>query len=151
LGPLLLGANLAIAVLLGIIGGVLGIILAKKLESPSSSESSENADASVMTPTPIGFIVLSGAWYLFCLDIVSLAVPALNRWISTKIPQEIVEEEENWKPSLTTIPFGPYLAAGAIICMIGGGPIEGAIRNYWEHATGSASDSSATSPAQTRS
>ena len=151
LGPLLLVANLGIAVILGIIGGVLGIILSKRIASSPESTEGDGAEQVLPTPTPIGFILLSGVWYLLCLDIISLFIPALNRWISGKIPQEMIEEEENWKPSLTTIPFGPYLAAGAILCMIGSAPIEGAIRNYWEHATGASTDPAAASTAQPRS
>jgi leader peptidase (prepilin peptidase)/N-methyltransferase len=134
LGPLLLTANLGIAVILGLIGGVTGILLASRQAKAQGAEPID--DGPLPPPTPVGFVLLAGAWYLFCLDVVALFVPPLNRWIESKVPQEVLEEDESWTPSLTTIPFGPYLAAGALVCMLFGGPIENGLRAYWRNATG---------------
>jgi len=154
LGPGLLVANLAIAVVLGIIGGVVGIALSKRqADAPAAAQHDQahtvvvaqgaEADAAVTAeeaplppPTPIPIVLLSGAWYLFCLDIVALFVKPLERWVVSKLPQEVVEDEENWEPSLTTIPFGPYLAAGALVCMLFARPIEAGLRSYMEGVTG---------------
>ena len=55
--------------------------------------------------------------------------------METEIPEIAGEEEDDWKPSLTTIPFGPYLAAGAIVCMVFAPALERELVAYWKHAT----------------
>jgi leader peptidase (prepilin peptidase) / N-methyltransferase len=136
IGPTLLVANMGIAVLAGLIGGLVGIALesAKRKSAPPETEE----EPFIATPTPIYLVLLSGVWYLLLLDIVSLFVKPLDRWIASKIPQEILEEDENWQPSFTQIPFGPYLAFGTIICMLFAGPIEQVLVEYWVDATGGA-------------
>jgi leader peptidase (prepilin peptidase)/N-methyltransferase len=140
LGPVLLTANVGIAVILGIIGGVAGMILAKRTQAQPPTDRDEGApEEAPYPPTPIWVILASGAWYLFCLDVVALFVKPLDRWIVSKFPQEAVEEEDDWKPTATTIPFGPYLAAGAILCMLFGPAIDSGIQGYWRRQTGMAS------------
>jgi hypothetical protein len=109
--------------------------LARASKSPEK-ESEPEAEEAPYVPTPVWVIVASGAWYLCCLDVAALFVKPLDRWISSKFPQEVIEEDDNWKPSLTTIPFGPYLAAGAIVCMLFGPVLEEAIQSYWKSRTG---------------
>jgi leader peptidase (prepilin peptidase)/N-methyltransferase len=136
LGPLLLTANVSIAVVLGIFGGVAGMIVARSQAKKGQQESPQpQEDESPYVPTPVWVVIASGAWYLFCLDVVSLFVKPLDRWIVSKFPQETVEEDDNWKPSVTTIPFGPYLAAGAIVCMLFGPTLESSILDYWKRQT----------------
>ena len=96
--------------------------------APRAIQAAEEAD---YAPTPIPVLILSGVWYLFCLDIVALLFPPLKAWIDAKIPSENVEEEDDWKPSATTIPFGPYLAVGALVCMLFATAIEHAIKAYF--------------------
>jgi leader peptidase (prepilin peptidase)/N-methyltransferase len=150
LGPLLLIANVGLAVILGLIGGIVGILWSRRaasrprLEPPSSQLEGETpgpihhpgeVDAPY-TPTPVWVVLLSGVWYFLCLDVVGLFFKPLDRWIVSKLPQEVVEEEDDWQPSATTIPFGPYLALGAIFCMLFGSSIQGALNAYWQNATG---------------
>lgn len=130
LGPWLLVGNMAIAVIAGLVGGLIGIAMAKKVPVPEVTEG-EATDDSFPPPTPIPFVFLAGAWYFLCLDIVALFIPALGKWIESKLPQEIVEEGDDWTPSPTAIPFGPYLALGALICMIFATPIEHGLKGYF--------------------
>lgn len=142
LGPTLLLANLGIAVVLGIIGGVAGLLLASQAEKAKAksgeAEAKPEEPESLPEPLPVSFVMLAGVWYLLCLDIVGLIVPPLNRWVESRLPAEVVEEDENWAPSVTTIPFGPYLAAGALICMLFAQPIENGIAGWWKRSTGTA-------------
>lgn len=128
LGPILVVANLGIAVVLGLLGGIAGILLAKKSKA---TEGGETDDGEMPPPTPIWVVLVAGAWYLLLLDVVALFVKPLDRWIVSKLPQEVVEEDDNWKPGLTTIPFGPYLAAGALVCMLFANPIEKKVREHF--------------------
>jgi len=135
IGPTLLLANIAIAVVLGLIGGIAGMVIARRRKKGQESAAPE-VDDPPYEPTPIWLVFLSGAWYLLCLDIVSLVVPPLDKWIASKLPAETVDEEDDWKPTATTIPFGPYLAAGALLCMLFQAEITTAMQNYWNKRTG---------------
>jgi leader peptidase (prepilin peptidase)/N-methyltransferase len=180
LGPALVVADVGIAVVLGLVGGIAGIALSKrkqpeavavkaseaptvapvapsenKPEGPADSEQPsdpavnptstadavpsasavEVAEAEYM-PTPVPLVLFAGVYYLLCLDIVALFVPALNRWAMSLyppgfFPEEKVGEEDDWKPSATTIPFGPYLAAGALICILFAAAIQAGMHDYF--------------------
>jgi leader peptidase (prepilin peptidase) / N-methyltransferase len=132
LGPLLLGASVLMAVFLGAIIGVLLIGVAT-LQRRAAGEEAE--DLGEPTAESLKSLMLCGIWYLACLDVVALAFPKLNAWLERELPDIADEEEDDWKPSLTTIPFGPYLAAGAIVCMIFAPSLERDIAAYWEQAT----------------
>ena len=100
-----------------------------RLQGEPSSEPQPEA-------TPIPLVLLGGVLYLTCLDVVALFLPPLRRWIAGQYPPELVDEEQDWEPAATAIPFGPYLAAGALICMLAGTPIQAGMKAYWDHATG---------------
>jgi leader peptidase (prepilin peptidase)/N-methyltransferase len=139
LGTWLVLGTMAMAVVLGLIGGILGILLARKqavaTEAPAERMQTGEED-STPAATPIPLVLLAGVWYLSCLDVVSQVVPRLNRVMSRYFPEEDVSaEEDDWQPGATTIPFGPYLAAGALACMIFAGPIENGLKSYF-HAGG---------------
>jgi leader peptidase (prepilin peptidase)/N-methyltransferase len=125
LGGQLLAANLAIAVVAGLVIGLamLGIASRQKQEEAPAEDEEE------YVPESIGSLLLHGAWYLLCLDIVGILVPSIYKWIGENPSEEHIEDDD-WKPSLTTIPFGPYLAIGAIICMLFANPINKGISDY---------------------
>jgi len=136
LGPLLLIGNFGMAVILGLVGGIIGIAIEKRKSKPAAStlNASEGDSALVepdWEPTPIPTILFSGLWYLLCLDAVALFVKPLREWSEQKYEQEVVSDDDDWKPSATTIPFGPYLAAGALACMLFAAPIESGLKNYF--------------------
>lgn len=126
LGPGLLVANMAIAVVAGLVIGLAMLGLASRGKSESEAD---DAEEEYLPPETIGSLFIHGAWYLFCLDIVGIFVPKIYTLIGESPSEEHVDDD-NWKPSLTTIPFGPYLAIGAIICMLFAAPIEKGISDY---------------------
>lgn len=140
LGPTLLVANIGLGVVLGLVGGIVGLIIegrrakaatASMTEAETSEEGLEEYEA-----TPVKLVLLGGVIYLFCIDIIALFVKPIEKAIADQYPPELLVEEDDWKPSATTIPFGPYLAVGALICMLAGGPIERGLTEYWKNATG---------------
>jgi leader peptidase (prepilin peptidase)/N-methyltransferase len=136
IGPLLLLANVGIAVVLGLIGGVAGLLITGVASRQVDRFEAEEDEKAVPGPTPVWVVFFVGVWYLLCLDVIALFVKPLQEWVSKILPAEVVDEEDDWQPSATTIPFGPYLAAGALVCMLFGAQIEHAMKDYWANATG---------------
>jgi leader peptidase (prepilin peptidase)/N-methyltransferase len=127
IGPLLLVANLGIAVVAGLVVGLTLIALAKRKAGSGAAED----EGPLPRPTPIPFMLFAGVWHLLCLDMVALVVKPLDRWVASKIPREILEQEDDWKPTVTTIPFGPYLAIGSVVAMLFAAPIEKGLHEYF--------------------
>ena len=147
LGPTLLLANVGLGVVLGLVGGIVGLAIegrrsravvgsAPSPTVPPFVPQGEPSPELEPEATPIPLVLLGGVLYLFCIDVVALFVPPLARWIAGRYPEELLVEGDDWTPSATAIPFGPYLAAGALICMVAGGPIERGMKAYWDGATG---------------
>jgi leader peptidase (prepilin peptidase)/N-methyltransferase len=139
LGPPLLCANMGIAVIAGLVIGLamIGYASLKQKSAGDNSSADSGSEEDFPPPESIVSLLVHGAWYLLCLDIVGLFVPRIYKLIGESPSEELLEDDD-WKPSLTTIPFGPYLAIGAVICMLFAAPIEKGLLNYWKlvtHAT----------------
>ena len=132
LGPWLLVGNLGIAVVAGLVGGIAGILIDKRKALPESADATAaEEEEAPYEPTPIPLVIFAGAMYVLCIDVFALFIPPLRRYLEAKFPSETLEEEDDWKPSATTIPFGPYLAIGALICMLAAHAIEAALKAYF--------------------
>jgi len=99
-------------------------------QSPGSA-SDLAAEPTEIPPESIGSIFKFGVWYLLCLDVVGVFVPGIYKLIGEQIPDAASEEIDDWKPTVTTIPFGPYLAAGCLVCMIFSGAVQHGIDGYF--------------------
>lgn len=131
LGPLLLPASLGMAVIVGLVVGLTLIGLSSRQQPAVAMAEPEE----IVAPESIGSLLIHGIWYLLCMDVFALFFPGMNAWIGDT-QSEVYDADEDWKPSLTTIPFGPYLTAGALVCMLFGNVVENVIGDYWRHATG---------------
>lgn len=139
-GPLMVGATMVFAVFAGlVIGGLLLLLNQHRKEVAASREGSADAMADVPLP-PLWFLVVEGLYYLFLLDIVALFVPPFRRaveaWANRVVPGSEALDDLDWEPDPTAIPFGPYLAAGAILCVLCAKPVESAVQSYLDYAVG---------------
>jgi leader peptidase (prepilin peptidase)/N-methyltransferase len=129
IGPALLIPNMAIAVVAGLVVGLAMIAIAKG--KPSAEE---EPDETPWHPESVLHLLKMGIFYLLCLDVVGVFWRGIYPLIGEEYEEENIEDD-TWQPTLTTIPFGPYLAAGSLVCMIFAGPISKMMGDYWQSAT----------------
>lgn len=155
--PMGTGITIAVAVVLGSVIGV-GIALLRGGRSKESddrllptSEMSANgpvrgeegsitpeevAKEEFYEPESIGSLIKCGLGYLLLIDIVGLFIPKLyERWFGED-PYAIEEFEEEPEVELTQIPFGPYLAAGALGVVLFGPQLYGLVERYLAQFSG---------------
>ncbi|RYG67667.1 prepilin peptidase, partial [bacterium] len=115
LGAKLVVANLMIAVVLGLVVSLAMLAAAgrKPKTEDTAAETAAEGEEDDWQPEPIRELLVLGISYLLCFDIVAIWWKGLYPRLGfTPEPENI--EEDDWTPSATTIPFGPYLAAGAL-------------------------------------
>lgn len=124
-----------------ILGAVLGSILLgiRYLMERNARVAYPEEEEEPLEPEPLGSLLKCGLGYMLGLDIIGLFVPRLyESWFSE--PADVaLEEMDDFDPEPTAIPFGPYLAVGAIAYTIFGAQIQSAIDSYWRSATGGVS------------
>lgn len=120
-----------LAVLVAVVFGVLQVFLRRPPETVEESEGEGEEEP----PETVSSLVRSGLGYALAIDVVGIVFPSLDRWW---FGQELVEEplEDDWTPGFTHIPFGPYLAAGAILAALFDRTLLGWVQSYWNWATG---------------
>jgi leader peptidase (prepilin peptidase)/N-methyltransferase len=111
--------SFGLAVALGAVFGAIQIF-ARNIAEKKSAASNE-ADGEVeehYEPESIGSLLKSGLGYVLCIDILGLFVPKwYEKWFGESA-YESIEEVEDYPIEMTMIPFGPYLAAGAIVAVV---------------------------------
>lgn len=135
IGAVLLPASalmsFGIAVLLGAVLGVVQILLRSR--RPRSVEEEEEA---TLPPESLRSLLLSGLGYVLCIDVIGLAWPRLyERWFGEN-PYAVESLDDEPQVELTMIPFGPYLAAGAIVAMLFGPDLMALVEAYTRWASG---------------
>ncbi len=125
-------ASFAIAVALGAVFGVLMLLLRRRKPTPDEADEDEGP----YEPESIGSLLFSGLGYVLCVDIIGLFIPKLYEWWFKENPRATEEIEDQPEVEPTMIPFGPYLAAGALVTMLFAGPINQAMEAYVRYIWG---------------
>ncbi len=139
-------ASIGLAIAFGaVIGVILLILLGNKSEPEVAQEAPEEENPK---PEPVGVLLVALPIYLLCLDAITTLIPPLMKpldGVTTRLIKSVAPgweppsedpAEDDWKPTASTIPFGPWLAAGALCAMLLAGPIETGVRAYIRWATG---------------
>jgi leader peptidase (prepilin peptidase)/N-methyltransferase len=125
LGPILTIFDVGIAVVTGLVFGLLFMAIQSIKDSKAKALADANGESSEVIadddeeyePEPIKDLFILGMTYLFCFDIVAIWFPQIYGRMGYPV-EDVSVEDDDWQPSLSTIPFGPYLAIGAIVCML---------------------------------
>lgn len=135
--------SFGLAVVLGAILGVAQVLIFKPKgnvhgsavdsESGTSSDRAEEEDA---PPESIASLFKSGLGYVLCIDVIGLFIPKLYMAWFGEDPFTPVQEMDDFEIEPTMIPFGPYLALGAIVATVFQGPLVGGWNAYSKWVTG---------------
>ncbi len=117
-----------------VLGAVLGIVMILVRNRKQVAEQEEDDEPYV--PESIGSLVKSLFGYLLCIDIIGLAFPKLYEMWFDENPYEVDQFEEEPEVEMTMIPFGPYLAAGALGVVLFPGPLNELVRLYLKQMLG---------------
>ncbi|MBL8068313.1 MAG: prepilin peptidase [Armatimonadetes bacterium] len=112
--PMGAGMSFAMAVALGAVIGAIQIAMFRSKPVPDNG----SADEPAPEPEPIGSLLKCGLGYVLCMDVFGLVWPKIYEWWFGENPYSIEEFEEEPEVEHTMIPFGPYLAAGALAVVL---------------------------------
>ena len=140
-------ASFGIAVVLGAVLGIAQVLMrGKEAEPEVDTQGGEQGDAGVETgaqadeeedypPESISSLLKSGIGYVLCFDIIGLFIPSFYQTWYGEDPFEPISEEPGFEVERTMIPFGPYLALGAIVATVFQHRLMDWVHVYWKWAT----------------
>lgn len=128
LGMQLSLVSFGLAVVLGAVIGVAQVALRRKPEEPETEEGEDEP----YEPESIGSLLWCGLGYVLCVDIIGLVFPKLYEWWFKENPYAYEEIDGEPEVEHTMIPFGPYLAAGALAAMVFQQPLMALVASYWQ-------------------
>lgn len=140
--PVTAVVSFGLAVVLGLVLGVTQILLLRG--SPPGAVMRDGGDGGdgpdladdEYEPEPIPLLLQAGLGYVLCIDVIGLFIPKLYKaWFHEDVYLPF-DEVQDFEVERTMIPFGPYLALGAIAATVFQAQILGGIGAYWQWATG---------------
>lgn len=131
--------SFGLAVILGAVFGVLQLLLMRSAPREEEAEDGPE-DEFDDSPESLGSLLKCLIGYVFCLDAIGLFFPKFYIAYFGENPFEAVAsadtKDEKLEVGNTTIPFGPYLALGAILATVFGNELSKYLSNYWHWAGG---------------
>lgn len=129
-------AGIALAVAAGAIIGSLHVLY-RRFGAKSGSESEEeDGDEQEYEPESFGSLLKCGLGYLLLIDVIGLFIPSLYRSWFGEEPRLDEEIDPDFEVEFTQIPFGPYLAVGAICVLLFPDQLERLVTLYWDQMLG---------------
>ena len=123
--------SFGLSIVVGLIFGIISLVASRK----SDTNESEDAEDYEEEPESIGALLKAGLGYLLLIDVFALFIPKLEeKWFGVAYSAEETEGEDDWKPGLTHIPFGPALAVSAIAVALFEPTFRGWVQAYWDFA-----------------
>jgi leader peptidase (prepilin peptidase)/N-methyltransferase len=106
--------SFALAVVLGALFGIF-VVVYRRFKAVKEEE--EEDDGTPYQPESLGSLFKCGLGYLLAFDAIGLAAPKFyENWFGEN-PYAVEDIEGDPGVELTMIPFGPYLAAGALVAL----------------------------------
>lgn len=126
--------SFALAVVMGAILGVAQILLRRN--PPELGTEEEHPEEEEYKPESIGSLLFCGLGYLLGIDIIGLFIPKLYTAWFKESPFIGAEEWNDYPVEHTMIPFGPYLALGAIVATVFSAQLLNGVKAYLDWASG---------------
>lgn len=117
-------------------GGIAFLINRQKAGSKEKTEVEGEGELGLEEPESVGSLVKCGLGYALAIDVLGLFSPKIEQKWFGDAPQSEESEEDDWQPGITTIPFGPSLALGALVVCFFESPLRHWVEVYWKWATG---------------
>jgi leader peptidase (prepilin peptidase)/N-methyltransferase len=114
--PVVASLSFGLAVLLGAVLGIVQIAMRRAPAVGAEQESGEVEEG--YEPESIGSLLKSGIGYILCFDVVGLFIPKFYMAYFHEDPFTPPDDLETFEVERTMIPFGPYLALGAIVAAV---------------------------------
>ena len=124
--------SFAMAICAGAVIGIFQIMLRKRGTETDAVEESEE----IYEPESIASIFKCGLGYVLLVDVVGLFVPKVYQSWFGEDPYSVEEITEEEDVGDTMIPFGPYLAAGAILAATLEPQLNVLVQRYIDSVTG---------------
>ncbi len=138
MGALLLAPGMLVAFAVSIATGAIlgGLWTLLRSRHAARLSSTEPTDEEPIPPEPLGSLLLSCALYTLWVDALITLLP---RRVQQRVYAALGQPEEeplddSFEETPTMLPFGPFLAVGALLVMLFGGAFAGWVRAYIEWA-----------------